>query len=133
MSSLDDNDKIVICDKCLSDIKIELKCTVFNIRGERYLIRWFNCPYCGRLYIVYVDNSKTDRLKNEIKQLEFVIRVANDAPGADENQRNEILKEYKNKIAELNRYSCGLCNYFEQYLIPCKTGDGEIVLAYHEG
>lgn len=126
----DDGGLTVQCDNCGQDFNISLSGTVFDIDGLQYYVRWFICPFCGKLYIVYVDDDKTAMLKKEIKKYEYIIRVANDVK--DEEKRNVFLRLYNARKDCLLMRSDRLREYFYKVLTPYKGQNGEILLAYHE-
>lgn len=86
---------IILCDVCSNEIKVEkLKEYKDSFRYERVVIRSFECPSCGKEYIVSIDTKKSLKQKEKLKYLETAVSLK------DNSDLPEDIKEYQKLKAE---------------------------------
>lgn len=66
--------KIIVCDKCKGEFKVEevkLKEYVMEskLKNLWFRVTWYNCPHCNEVYLVMVETLKSSKMKNEYMKL----------------------------------------------------------------
>lgn len=105
------NKKIVYCDRCddpfeISSIEIKTK----EIKGVNYLITYFVCPSCGKMFAICVEDK---RLLKKKKNLRWLINELHKMQ-ADEDCDKRLIKNQmrliQQKLKECKEYSDKLKN-----------------------
>ncbi|AUM96155.1 MULTISPECIES: hypothetical protein [Clostridium] len=58
----------IICDNCKREFVMKQEMLREKYLGAMYTETYYNCPKCGKKYLVCIMNSKCMKLKREIKE-----------------------------------------------------------------
>ena len=72
-------EKIIVCDECNNEFflkSIEIKESAIEIGGQQFLLAYFKCPQCGKLYRVTLKDDEYNALVEDLENTKKRIRRA---------------------------------------------------------
>ena len=97
----------VICEECKKDFQTTNDMIKVNYLGSMKTEVTYNCPNCGKKFIIGVMSTKARKLKRAMEKLRIVID-GKLRRGYKECNEQKVIKDLGNQLlAEMNKYSRG--------------------------
>lgn len=72
---LEKKNKILVCDDCGKEFKVNIWRRDFIVKGEQFKAQFFMCPRCRRTFILCIDNEETIKMHNgELKPSQELVK-----------------------------------------------------------